>query len=108
MVTMVTRLIISGVIDRGSSVENIINVDWCFSGNCYPENELGRCSKISTPVDCQNDPDKQRIPRSDCFFGSSLIRGFAVCFSDKHFVSFSTYLRTERKIVQNLRTFTLQ
>ena len=42
MVTMVTRLIIGGVIDRGSSVENIINVDWCFSRNCYPENEIGQ------------------------------------------------------------------
>ena len=36
-------------------------------------------------VACQNDLDKQCIPRSDCFWRSSLILVGTVCFSDKHF-----------------------
>ena len=33
----------------------------------------------------KNGLDKQRKPRSDCF--SSLIRVYAVCYSDKHFAN---------------------
>ena len=37
-------------------------------------------------VACQKVLDKQDRPRSDCFWRSSLIRVFPVCYSDKHFV----------------------
>ena len=35
----------------------------------------------------KKDLDKQVRPRSDCFWRSSLIRVFPVCYSDKHFVN---------------------
>ena len=49
----------------------------------------GKCSKIWTLVTYQKALDKQSRPRSDCFWRSSLIRIFPVCYSDKHFVNSS-------------------
>ena len=45
--------------------------------------------KFRTIDVCLNSLDKQCRPRSDCFFRSSLIRVFPVCYSDKHFVNSS-------------------
>ena len=43
--------------------------------------------KIWTLVACQKGLDKQGRPRPDCFFRSSLVWVFRVCYSDKHFVN---------------------
>ena len=43
--------------------------------------------KFRTLVACQQSLDKQCRPWSDCFWGSSLIWVFLVCYSDKHFVN---------------------
>ena len=45
--------------------------------------------KFQTLVVRQKGLDKQRRPRSDYFFRSSLIRVCPVCYSDTHFVNFS-------------------
>ena len=45
--------------------------------------------RFQTLVACQNNIDKQLIPRSDSFFRSSLIRVFPVCYSDIPFVNSS-------------------
>ena len=45
--------------------------------------------KFWTLVTCQNSLAKQRRPISDCFWRSSLIRAFPVCYSDIHFVNSS-------------------
>ena len=63
-------------------------------------------------VACQNCLNKQRRPRSDCFWRSSLIRVFSVCFSDKHFVNSSPenqhfVWEQKGKSVWNFRTFTI-
>ena len=44
-------------------------------------------SVIDLLLACQKGLDKQYIPRSDCFFRSTLIRVFPVCYSDKHFLN---------------------
>ena len=41
--------------------------------------------KVPTLVAFQKCQGKQHRPRSDCFWRSSLIRVFLVCYSDKHF-----------------------
>ena len=41
--------------------------------------------KIRTLFTCQKGLNKQCGPRSDCFFKSSLIWVFTVCYSGKHF-----------------------
>ena len=43
--------------------------------------------KVGTSFEHCNKPNKQHRPRSDCFWRSSLIRVFPVCYSDKHFVN---------------------
>ena len=45
--------------------------------------------KIQTLDACQKGMDKQCRTRSDCFFRSSLIRVFHVCYFDEHFVNYS-------------------
>ena len=45
--------------------------------------------KFVTLVICKKGLGKQRRPRSDCFWRSSLIRVFPVCYSDKYFVNSS-------------------
>ena len=55
--------------------------------------------------------DKQHRTRSDCIFRCSLIRIFHVCYSDKHFVSFSPEYQKfsceqKEKSVRKFRTFT--
>ena len=45
--------------------------------------------KFRTLAASQRGLDKQGRPRSDCFFRSSLIRVFPVCYSDKHTVNSS-------------------
>ena len=42
----------------------------------------------------QKVSDKQGRPRSDCFWRSSLIRVFPVCYSDKHFFEFQPWKPT--------------
>ena len=53
--------------------------------------DMGRkATKQTIDTSClQKDIDKQCRPRSDCFWRSSLIRVFPVCYSDKHFVTSS-------------------
>ena len=41
--------------------------------------------KFWTQVVSQKGLDKQRSPKSDCFWRSSLTRIFSVCYTDKHF-----------------------
>ena len=44
--------------------------------------------KFRTPkLRAKKGLDKECMPRSDCFFTSSLIRVFPVCYSDKLFVN---------------------
>ena len=45
--------------------------------------------KFLTLVSCQKGLDKQSRPRSDCFWRSSLIRVFPVCYSDMQFMKFN-------------------
>ena len=45
--------------------------------------------KFWTIAACQKSLDKQCSPRSDCFWRSSLIRAFTVCYSYKHFMNSS-------------------
>ena len=47
-----------------------------------------RCSKILNTSCRLKAIDKQCKPRPDCFFRSSLIRVFSVCYSYTHFVNF--------------------
>ena len=47
-----------------------------------------RCFKIMN-ISCGKAWGKNCRPRSDCFWRSSLIREFPVCYSDKHFVNLS-------------------
>ena len=61
---------------------------------------------------CQNSLDKQCSPRSDCFWRSSLIRVFPVCYSDEHFVNSNPenqhfFLEKKENSVRNFRTFTV-
>ena len=62
--------------------KGIGGIDWWVQSSYY-----GRCSKFWTPVACQKGLDKQRRSRSDCFWRSSLIRIFPVCYSCMHFVN---------------------
>ena len=54
---------------------------WWLSENYYTVKVL----KFRTLVVCQKSIDKQCRLRSDCFWRSSLIRVFSVCYYDKHF-----------------------
>ena len=79
----------------------------------------GKCSKISITSSLQKRPrqtvqtlEQQCRHRSDCFWRSSLIRVFPVCYSEKHFVNSSPenqHFNWERKekSVKNFRTFTV-
>ena len=73
--------------------------DICFSWTLYQpyaQNPI-LCQMVTsvnylnfwTLVICQKVLDKQCRPRSDCFWWSSLIRVFPVCYSDKHFMNSS-------------------
>ena len=60
--------------------------------------------KFQTLVGYEKAEDKLPRLRSYCFFRSSLIRDCPVCYSDIHFVNYSSdqpafYLRTEREKV---------
>ena len=76
---------------------------------CWSESTLfsKEVLKFGTLVVCPKGLDKQDRPSSDCFWGSSLIRVFPVCYSDKQFLKefqpwlSRFYLRTERKKVWN-------
>ena len=59
-----------------------------FFQNSIPsfEKVYGKCSKISNTSCLPKRHRKQRRPRSDCFWRSSLIRAFPVCYKDTHFV----------------------
>ena len=68
--------------------------------------------KFWTLLACQQILDKQSRPRSDCFWRSSLIRIFPVCYSDKHFVNSSPENKRfiwekKDKGVRNFRTLTI-
>ena len=70
--------------------------------------------KFQTLVACQKGKDKQGRPRSDCFcfWRSSLIRVFPVCYSYKQFVNFSPenhhfIWEQKEKSVWNIRTFNI-
>ena len=58
---------------------------WCWAV-VWCETIYGNCSKISTLGACQKAQTiyKQCRPRSDCFWRSSLINVFPVCYYDKH------------------------
>ena len=63
--------------------------------------------KFWTLIACQKGLDKQCRPRSDCFWRSSLIRIFAVCYSNQHFVNSSPktnilFESRKRKVFKNL------
>ena len=67
--------------------------------------------KFQTQVTCQKGIDTMGRPTSDCFWRSSLIRVFPVCFSDKNFVTSNPdnqYFIWEQKTksVPNFWTFT--
>ena len=69
--------------------------------------------KFQALVACQKCLDKQGRPRSDCFWRSSLIRIFHVCYSDKQFVNSSHdyhHFISEQKerSVQNLWIITIR
>ena len=68
--------------------------------------------KFLTLVACQKGLGKQRRSRSDCFWRSSLIRVFSVCYSDKHFLNYSPgsqhfIWEQKEKSNWNFRTFTV-
>ena len=68
--------------------------------------------KFWTLVACQKSLDNQGRPRSDCFWRSSLIRVFPVCYSGRHFVNSSPenqhfMCQQKENSVQNFRTFTV-
>ena len=65
-----------------------------------------------TLIACQKGLNKLGRLRSDCFWGSSLIRVFPVCYSDMHFVNFGPdnqhfIWEQKEKSVRNFRTFTV-
>ena len=67
---------------------------------------------FGTLVACQICIDKQCRPRPDCFWRSSLIWAFPVCYSDKYFVNSSPenqyfIWEQKQKCVRNFRTFTV-
>ena len=72
----------------------------------------GKCLIFWTPVACWKSQDKQHRPRSDCFWTSSLIRVFPVCYYDKHYANSSPENQhfiwdKKEKNVCNFRTFTV-
>ena len=78
--------------------------------NCLRNRTKLKVSRV-TLVACHKGLEKQRRPSSDCFWRSSLIRVFPICYSDKHFVHSSPvnqYIIWEQKekSVQNFRMFT--
>ena len=63
-------------------------------------------------VACWKGIDKQCRPRSDCFWRSSLIRVFHVCYSDNHYVNFSLdnqhfIWKQKEKSIQSFRPLTM-
>ena len=71
---------------------------YCITVQCVlPQIVLDKLSKPDSKVSdiwdyfqTLSDPwDKQCRPRSNCFWRSSLIRVFPVCYSDKHFANSS-------------------
>ena len=90
---------------------------------CFPMNLLSavcknqirkyrKRSKILNTIVCQKSLDKQCRPRSDCFFRSSLIRVFPVCYSDEHFWISNPenqhfICKQKEKSAKNFRTFTV-
>ena len=70
----------------------------------------GKCSKILILVACQKGLDKKCRPSSDCFWRSSLIMVFPICFSVKYFVNSSPgnqhfIWEQKEKGVRNFRPF---
>ena len=66
--------------------------------------------KFQTQIACQKGLDIQGRPRSDCFFRSSLIRVFPVCYSCKCFVNSSVdnqYIFENKREKCNFRKFTV-
>ena len=64
------KLILKNSNRRGKSMQNY---------------RIGKKLIVSNTSCLLNGIDKQGIPRSDCFWRSSLIRIFPVCYSDRHF-----------------------
>ena len=68
--------------------------------------------KFRTLATCRKRPRQIGRPRSDCFWRSSLIRVFSICYSDKKFVNSSPEIKNfiweqKEKSVQNFKTFTV-
>ena len=81
------------------SFEAIVEDCWRTTHNGYPTIPIAICGKVTdrvnvlkfwTLVAWQKGLGKQLRPRSHCFWRSSLIRAFPVCYFDKHFVNFSS------------------
>ena len=75
---------------------------------CYTINVL----LFRTLLACQKGLDKQGRPRSDCFFRSSLIRVFPVCYPTNilripALKTNTLFKKRKRKSVRNFRTFTV-
>ena len=96
-------------------------VVWPFAGTFHPFLQVLHKNLIHTVnvlkfqklVTCQACLDKQPRPRSDCFWRSSLIKVFSVCYSDKHFVISSLenkyfIWKQKGKSFRNFRTFTVE
>ena len=95
---------------NGSATSCKEKITWFYQSTFGP---YGKYSKICNTilVVCEKGPDKQCRPRSDCFWRSSLIRFFSVCYSDKHFVKISPgnqqfIWNQKEKGFPNFRTFT--
>ena len=70
---------------------NTLPLSHCIprSYQCTKSKVMVDVPKFETLLACQNSLDKQCRPRSNCFFRSSLIWVFPVCFFDKCFLSSS-------------------
>ena len=69
--------------------DNSLQSDTYLHNKVYKKGNKIHVLKLRPVVACHKILDKQSRPRSDYFCRSSLIKDFPVCFSVKHFVSFS-------------------
>ena len=100
--------------NKNLMIMNMVRTYRCLK--IYSKNGMVYILKFWKLVPCQKGIDKQCRAKSDCFFNcfwrSSLIRVFPVCYCDKHFVNFSLenrHFNWEQKVksVRNFRTYTV-